>query len=176
VLLDEELGYLFDQLKGQTFVAVDACFSGTISRAPGAQAKRAEMSDPDVENNIRLPKTFISEELGEGYAFGLSAAAMANLFSQPERNVVLSSSSEEQVSWTVGDWPDGSPPASLFTYYLVKELQNADDATTFRDLLARVDGEVDRHVRGSGGRFEDQDTQLVGPNLNRSVRSFLKAN
>jgi hypothetical protein len=176
VLLDEELGYLFDQLEGQTFAAIDACFSGTISRAPGGQAKRAEMDDPDVAENIRLSKTFIAEELGGGYGFGFSESAMANLFSHPERNVVLSSSSEEQVSWTVGDWPDGSPPASLFTYFLVKEMRNADASTSFRDLLTRVDEQVDQYVQDSGGRFEDQDTQLVGPNLDRSIRSFLKGN
>ena len=176
VLLDEELGYLLSQLRGQTFVAVDACFSGTISRAAGAQAKRADITDPDVESNIRLPKTFITDELGAGYAFGSATGDLADLLSRPERNVVLSSSSEEQVSWTVGDWPDGSPPASLFTYFLVKELRAADASLSFRDLLQRVDEQVDAHVANSGGRFEDQDTQLVGPGLDRKVRAFLKSN
>ena len=176
VLLDEELGYLFSQLRGRTFVAVDACFSGTISRAPGAQAKRADITDPDVEGSIRLPKTFIADELGTGYAFGSAATDLANVFSRPERSVVLSSSSEEQVSWTVSDWPDGSPPASLFTYFLVKELRGADASLSFRDLLRRVDEQVDAHVANSAGRFEDQDTQLVGPGLDRKVRAFLKSN
>lgn len=176
VLLDEELGYLFDQLEGNTMVAVDACFSGTISRAAGGQAKRADITDPDVADNIRLPKTFIAEELGTGYAFGTNVNAMANLFNHAERNIVISSSSEEQVSWTVGDWPDGSGPASLFAYFFVNEMRDADNRTTFADILSRVDGQVDQYVRDSGGRYEDQDTQLVGPNLTRSVRAFLKAN
>jgi hypothetical protein len=173
VILDEELGYLLSQLKGNTFVAVDACYSGTISRAEGGpQAKSADITSPDVANNIRLPKTFISDELGAGYAFG-SAGDMSNVFNQPQRSVVMSSSSEEQVSWTVNDWPDGSPPASLFTYYLAKEMRNASGAVTFRDLLRRVSQQVDAYVSNSGGKYEAQTTQLVGPGLERPIRSFM---
>lgn len=176
VILDEELGYLFSQVQGQTLILVDACHSGTISRAADVQAKRAEITDPDVEGSIRLPKTFITSELGSGYAFGSEMAAMSELFRRPERNVVLASSTEDQVSWTVGRWPDGSPPTSLFAYYLAKELRAADASTTFRDLWRRIDDQVDEHVRNSGGRLRDQDTQLLGPGLDRSVKAFLRAN
>jgi hypothetical protein len=175
VLLDEELGYLLSQLKGHTFAAIDACFSGTISRAPGVQAKRADISDPDVRDNLRLPKTFIADELGTGYAFGGTTEAMADLFRTPERDIVMSSSSEEQVSWTVGDWPDGSEPTSLFAYFLAKELRAADARTTFRSLMQRIDEQVNSYVANSGGKYKDQDTQLVGQNLDRPVRAFLKA-
>ena len=176
MLLDEELGYLFSQLKGNTLVAVDACYSGTISRAPGAQAKRADMTDPDVQRNIRLPKTFITGDLGTGYAFGSGAPELADLFSKPGKEIVMSSSSEEQVSWTNDSWPEGSGPASLFAYYFAKELRAADSSLTFRGLMQRVDAQVDAIVRDSGGKFEEQDAQLVGPGLDRSVRAFLKSN
>ncbi|MBM3501061.1 MAG: caspase family protein, partial [Armatimonadetes bacterium] len=174
IILDEELGYLLSQLKGNTFVAVDACYSGTISRAEGGpQAKSADINSPDVANNIRLPKTFISDELGAGYAFGSSAGDVSSVFNQPQRSVVMSSSSEEQVSWTVNDWPDGSRPASLFTYYLAKEMRNATGAVTFRDLLRRVSQQVDAYVSNSGGKYEAQTAQLAGPGLERPIRSFM---
>lgn len=174
VLLDEELGYLLSQLEGNTFAAVDACFSGTISRAEGGpQAKRADINDPDVANSIRLPKTFITDELGAGYAFGSGVADLADLFSSPERAVVMSSSSEEQVSWTVNDWPDGSPPASLFTYFLAQELRNASGSMTFRDLYRRVGQQVDAYVAKSGGKYEAQTTQLMGSGSDRPIRSFM---
>lgn len=76
---------------------------------------------------------------------------------------MVSSSSEEQVSWTVSDWPDGSPPVSLFTYFLAKELRSADASLSFRDLLRRVDEQVDAHVANSAVGSRTRTPSSWGP-------------
>ena len=172
IILDEEIGYLLAQLDaGRILMAIDACFSGTISRAPGVQSKMTDLNTIDA--NFRMPKTFISDDLGEGFGFGSGVEGLAAALSNPDRHILMASSSEEQVSWTVGGF---SSPRSLFTHYFTEALREADGGTTWNDLLRMVDGPVDQYIQSGGGRMSDQDTQLSGPGTNGSVRAFLGGN
>ncbi len=172
IILDEEIGYLLAQLDaGRILMAIDACFSGTISRAAGVQAKRTELNEIDAD--FRMPKTFISDDLGADFGFGSGVEGLAAALSNPDRHILMASSSEEQVSWTVGGF---SSPRSLFTHYFTEALREADGRTTWNDLLRMVDGPVDDYIQSGGGRMSDQDTQLSGPGTNRSVRDFLGGN
>lgn len=172
IILDEEIGYLLSQLDaGRILMAIDACFSGTISRAAGVQAKLTDLNDIDA--NFRMPKSFISDDLGDEFGFGSGVEGLAAALSNPDRHILIASSSEEQVSWTVGGF---SSPRSLFTHYFVEALRETDGRTTWNDLLGMVDGPVDDYIQSGGGRMSDQDTQLSGPGTNRSVRDFLGGN
>lgn len=172
IILDEEIGYLLAQLDaGRILMAIDACFSGTISRAPGVQAKLTDLNTIDAD--FRMPKTFISDDLGDGIGFGSGVEGLAAALSNPDRHILMASSSEEQVSWTVGGF---SSPRSLFTHYFVEALREADGGTSWNDLLGMVDGPVEQYIQSGGGRMSDQDTQLSGPGTNRSVRDFLGGN
>jgi len=176
IILDEELNYLFQQIQADhTLIMVDACFSGTVNRGgPDAMAKFIPEEDVDA---LAKPTTFITADLGSDYGFGSGADEFRRALSNPDRAVFMAASSEDQVSWTVGSWPDRSGPASLWTYYAAKALTDMPLNTTFTDMQQWIRQQVNDKVANSQN-LETQTAQLIAPRdkAAMSIGAFLRAN
>lgn len=177
-LLDEELGYLIETIDaGRALVAVDACFSGEITRASGdgPQTKIVDLDDPEVQANFRLPRSFIGAETkavaGDAALELLNdLAAIEETFRRPARHIMWGSSTEDQVSWTSGLGNN----ASLFTYYLGEALMQAPLSASFRDLEQQVhDNTMDYILRND---LTDQNPVLRGDNADMSLGAFFGVN
>jgi hypothetical protein len=142
IILDDEIGYLVDSLRtDKVAVILDSCNSGTATRdgAPGTP-KRVTMAQGDV--NSGLPFLYVPRHfLGDYRAWADQAARGGTGFGFAEArrtHVLLAGATDTTLSYTASGWPDKGGVASVFTYFLVNELEAATPQTTFRDLLARV--------------------------------------
>jgi len=177
VLLDEELGYLIEAIDaGRKFFVVDACHSGEITRASGdaPQSKRVSIDDPEVADNLLLPKNFITSELKALDLGDLSPgfgdfARIADVFRNPQTHVMWGSSTEEQVSWTSG-LGNG---ASVFTYYVGERMMQMPGSTTLGELHEAVAGDVVRYITNDGN-MTMQNAQMRGPNQNVTLDDFFR--
>lgn len=177
-LLDEEIGYLIETIgAGRTLVAVDACFSGEITRAAGdaPQTKIVSLDDPEVQASFRLPRSFIGAEtkaVADTDALALlnDLTAIEETFRRPARHIMWGSSTEDQVSWT----SDLGNNASVFTYYLGEALMAAPLSASFRDLERQVhDNTMDYILRND---MTDQNPVLRGDNATLSLGAFFGVN
>jgi hypothetical protein len=175
VLLDEELGFLIETIDaGRALVVVDACHSGEITRGAGdaPQSKTVDINDPEIAENLRLPTNFIGTEVKAideltdmSLMFG-DLAAIEQVFRQPRRHIMWSSSTEEQVSWTSGLGNN----ASLFTYYAGEALMNAPLSASFRDISGGVHDQTIAYTRDNG--MTDQNPVMSGDNARMSLGEF----
>ena len=172
IILDEELGYLAEQLpSNRTLLIVDACFSGTMSRASDVMAKFVSPDLLDVP--IVLPRRFISDELDpERFAFGADPDAVTSILSQPQRHILMAASTEAQLSYALAAWPDREGPASLYTDYLARRLTSAADGDSFGDVHRLTAEDVRAHYTADPG-IDPQDPQILGRGIDRVVGSFL---
>lgn len=174
LILDEELGFLLQQIQARnTLVVIDACFSGTSTRAgPNAMAK---FIAPENADGLRTPSKFITADLSGDFGFGANAEAFTRVMSNPDRHVLMAASSEDQLSWAIGAWPDRDGPASLFTYYWAKVMRNAPTSTTFQQVSAMVADSVNRFVRQNQS-VDEQTVQILGPQQGATIGGFLGSN
>lgn len=175
IILDEELNYLFQHIRADhTLIMVDACFSGTVNRGGDNMAKF--IPDEDVAA-LPKPTTFITADLTSDFGFGSGATDFREALANPDRAVFMAASSEDQVSWTVGSWPDRSGPASLWTYYAAKALTDLPLTTTFNDMENWIRQQVNDKVANSQN-LETQTAQMIAPKdkANMSIGAFLRAN
>jgi len=177
VILDEELGYLIESIDaGRALVAVDACFSGEITRASGdaPQSKVIDLNDPEVADNVRLPTNFITSELKAlnltdmSLGFG-DFSQIAAVFQNPQRHIAWGGSTEDQVSWT-SSLGNG---ASVFAYYMGERLMESTSSTTFADVQRAVHDDVVRYIEGNGN-MTMQNPTMRGPNQNMTLDDFFR--
>jgi hypothetical protein len=171
LLLDDELGYLVDQLPAERILLlVDACFSGTISRGP-IQTK--EVFPDEVGEFLRVPRGFITAQVDQQLEpIIVAGEEVHDVFNRPLRHMLFSSSSEDQPSATVSDWPDREEPAGLFTRHLADILRRSSSGATFASVQRDLNEAVRSFVsRGQGRRF--QEAQLLGINTSRTIEEFL---
>ena len=157
LLLDEELGFLIESINaGRSMVVVDACFSGDITRGP-SDAPRAKLilaDDPEFRATLSIPTDFISVEItlaiettsvptirDSSMGFG-DLAAIEDALSRPQRHIMWSSSTEDQVSWTTSL----GAGASLFTHYLTQHLTTAPLESTLAEVAQSVFQDVQRYT------------------------------
>jgi hypothetical protein len=172
VILDEELGYLIETLDaGRAMVAVDACFSGSVTRGVFA-AKGVDLREAGVAEHVNLPSNFITSELKAldltdfslGFGdFGAIARSMEN----PQRHVMWGASTDQQVSWT-SDLGGGS---SVFAYYLGQRLTAAPGTMTLAQVHGQVSGDV---VAYSRTNTELQEPQIRGDRQSMTVAEFFR--
>jgi hypothetical protein len=177
VIVDEELGYLMETLDaGRTLVLVDACFSGTVTRASGdaPRSKVVHLTDPGVAELVELPTNFITSELkalnltDTSLGFG-DFSRIADVMRNPQRHVLISASSDEQVSWT-SQLGGGS---SVFTYYLGQRLMSDPMSTTLAQLHDQVHDDVTRYI-AQDGNMTMQDPQIAGPRQTMTLQDFFR--
>ncbi len=172
VILDEELGYLIETIDaGRTMVAVDACFSGSVTRGV-FRAKGLNLSAPGVAENMNLPTNFITSELKALNLTDISLGfgdfqRIAEVMDNPQRHVMWGASTDQQVSW-VSDLGGGS---SVFAYYLGQYLTEAAGSAT----LAQVHQLVrEATVEYSEANTELQEPQLRGDRQSMTVAEFFR--
>ena len=172
VILDEEVNFLLQQIEADnTLVLVDACYSGTVNRAADAMAKF--IPEAQVEE-LRKPTTFITADLTSDFGFGTGASDLQEALANPDRHVFMAASSEDQLSWAIGSWPDRSGPASLWTYYWAQVVNEVPTSTTFAEIQRMVSQRVNRHVDESQS-LDTQTPQMLAPGskMNMSIGEFL---
>jgi hypothetical protein len=148
-------------------VAVDACYSGSVTRASGSapQSKRVDLSDPETAEHVRLPVNFITSELkaldltDTSLGFG-DFGRIAQVMENPQRHVMWGASTDEQVSWT----SSLGGGASVFAYYLGQHLTEAASSATL--------AQVHRLVRDDVVEFTRENTELQEPQMRGDRQSM----
>ena len=157
LLLDEELGFLIESIDaGRSMVVVDACFSGDITRGP-SDAPRPKLilaDDAEFRATLNIPTDFIAIEISLSIGmpsapairdsttgFG-DLAAVEETLRRPQRHIMWSSSTEDQVSWTTSL----GAGTSLFTHYLAQHLETAPLESTLAEVAQSVFQDVQRYT------------------------------
>lgn len=175
IILDEEVNFLLQQIEAEnTLVLVDACFSGTATRGPpGTYAKVVAEENRD---DFRKPSNFITSDLDMDFGFGAGATAFEDALANPDRHVFMAASTEDELSWAIGSWPDRDGPASLWTYYWAQVVNEVPTSTSFNEIQRLVHDRVVRHVENNQG-LDTQTPQLMAPGdkASMSIGEFLRA-
>jgi hypothetical protein len=172
VILDEELGYLIETIDaGRTMVAVDACYSGSVTRG-AFMSKGVDLTAPGTVEHVRMPSNFITSELKAlnltDFSLGFGDfAQIAQAMDDPQRHVMWGASTDEQVSWT-SDLGGGS---SVFAYYLGQRLTAAPGTMTLAQVHRQVSEDVTTYSRAN---TELQEPQMRGDRQSMSVAEFFR--
>jgi hypothetical protein len=163
-ILDDELGILAnEQGAGRVLIVLDACYSGTGSRAPGGTPKLALYKD--IKGLVNPPASYLQ---ATGRARGKSVASMAG---EPTEHLLLAASSDTEVSWTARGWPNRGGLASVFTYYLVEAMAQAPAGTTVADLMSGVGRQTTEYAQRTYGKT--QTPQAEGSRKAESLAAYL---
>jgi hypothetical protein len=174
VILDDEIGFLIDQLKTERVLLVhDSCNSGTSARGAGqpGRPKEVDISDDLEKKTMHLPRRFAVGAKQAAPAVR-GAAAAVNVFESRRPYGLLAGSKDEELSWTASGWPDKGGVASVFTYYLVSTLEAASDTMTVKDVMDKVSALTVAYTRKTFK--ETQTPQLAGAIGARTVGSVLR--
>lgn len=177
VVLDEELGYLIETIDaGRALVMVDACYSGSVTRASGSapQSKVVDLNDPAIAAQLELPTNFITSELKALNLTDLSLGfgdfdRIAQVMANPQRHVMWGASTDEQVSWTS---PLGGG-ASVFAYYLGQRLTSEPGSATLAQVHRLVHDDVTRYI-AQDGNMTMQNPQIAGRNQSMTLDEFFR--
>jgi len=173
VILDEELGYLIETIDaGRAMVAIDACFSGSITR--GATAKMVDLDAPGIAEHVRLPSNFITSDLKAAnltdFSLGFGDfSAISRVMGNPQRHVMWGASTDMQVSWVGG--PELGGGSSVFAYYLSHHLTEASGSTTLAQVHRQVFQDVTTYSRENR---ELQEPQIRGDRQSMTVVDFFR--
>ncbi len=156
LMLDDELGILANELNsGRVLLVLDACYSGTGSRAAGGFPKIVAFKD--VKGTVDVPKSYLAP-----------STARAAL---PAKHILLAASSDKEVSWTASGWPRRGGLASVFTYYLVEAMASAPAGTTIEQLMGQVGPQTVEYAKGKYGKT--QTPQAEGTRVGESLAAYL---
>ncbi|HEY8226485.1 MAG TPA: caspase family protein [Pyrinomonadaceae bacterium] len=143
---DDEIGVLLDELKAKepsnVTISLDSCFSGTATRGQTDLQTRGGpwRGTPVAKTQSRGQDNSPSGLLERGQQ-------------PPAGYVFLAAASQEQTAKEV--YNDDNKPMGLYTYALVKALDESGPNTTYRDLFERLNDIMTR-------RRNDQNPQLEG--------------
>lgn len=171
ILLDDELGFLAGRLRtDRVLMIMDACFSGTGTRGgAGGQAKEVKFSD--VQGNLTIPTSFLTDSAPAGSVAAKSGAA-SDLLGEPDRHLLLAASSDDQLSWTASGWPKYGGTISVFTYYLAEAMEAAPQTATFAQVMQGV---RTRTLEYTQSNYNARQTpQPEGRQSGTSIREFLR--
>ncbi|MEQ1854819.1 MAG: caspase family protein [Longimicrobiales bacterium] len=173
VILDEELGYLIETIDaGRAMVAIDACFSGSVTRGDGM--KMVDLSNPEVASHTRLPSNFITSDLKAAnltdFSLGFGDfSAIARAMEDPQQHVMWGASTDMQVSWVGG--PELGGGSSVFAYFLGQHLTEASGSETLAQIHRDVFADVTTYSRENR---ELQEPQIRGDRQSMTVAEFFR--
>ncbi len=171
VLLDDELGYLSDRLPaGRALFVIDACHSGTTLRAaPDVTAKAKYLPFSLIRGSTDLPERVLSTPAGEGAASRNLPGSGAG---RARQRVLLAASTDQEVSWVAQvPWMNGGNE-SVFTHYLVQNLNAAETPASFQAMMQQVGRLTTQYTRN---RFRKVQTpQLEAPDPGTTLEEFLR--
>jgi hypothetical protein len=172
LVLDDELGALSDRLRaGRALFILDACHSGTGMRAETPRDAKF-LRFAAVASHMSVPTDVLRSETpgrGEGAVSGdLDPRGGSRT---PRKRLLLTASTETEVSWiSRAPWPTGVK-SSVYTHYLVDALSHAAPGTTFRAAIGDVAAATDRYTRKF--HHTGQTPQAEGTHLDEAIDAFL---
>jgi hypothetical protein len=172
LILDDELGALSDRLRaGRALFILDACHSGTGMRAEIPKDAKFLRFDA-VRSHIQMPTDFLRSEPGRGGEGAVAGDLDPRGAGRAVRKrLLLTASTETEVSWiSRAPWPTGAK-SSVFTHYLVDALAHAAPGTTFRAAMGDVAAATDRYTRKF--QHSGQTPQAEGTHLDEAIDAFL---
>ena len=173
VILDDELGMLVEELHtDDVMVVLDACHSGTGTRARGEKQIR---NFKDVMGDFTLPDEYFGVKDGapaSGYEAG-GGSGMKELLFRGGDHVFLSAAAPDETALTGDGWPDYGGVASVFTYFLAKNLDAAGPGDTFADVAQRVREQARDYTVSTQDHV--QTAQFEGSRLDAGVQALLGA-
>jgi hypothetical protein len=148
---DDEVGLLLEELAvkqpANVTVSIDSCFSGTATRGELLPRGGAWKGDPVAPAKVR------GEELSPSGLATHSAVLSAG-------HVYLAAAGPRQSAREF--YNEDGQPMGLYTHALVKALEAAGPATTYRDLFERVTDVITRQQRDQTPQLEGQmDLRLM---------------
>jgi Caspase domain len=156
LVVDDELLILADELNaGRVLLVLDACYSGTGSRAPRGLPKFIRFKD--IKATTELPKSWVTSS---GPNTGL-----------PSPHILLAAASDKEVAWTGNGWPTRGGLASVFTYYLVDALNRVPPGTTVDQLMQIVGPETNQFATANFART--QTPWAEGARVGEPVAEYL---
>jgi hypothetical protein len=157
LILDDELGVLAGELEArQVLIVIDACYSGTGTRGRiGGKPKLARLKE--IKGLLDLPNTYLGTK-------GMKSDL-------PAGQILLSASSDKEVSWTASGWPDRGGLASVFTYYLVEAMSKTQPETTVEQLMSEVAGLTNDYAKIRYGKT--QTPQMEGTRIEEALAAYL---
>ncbi|HSJ25459.1 MAG TPA: caspase family protein [Longimicrobiales bacterium] len=173
VIVDDELGFLTDELQARrALVMIDACHSGTVTRASGVLARQLEFSR--VADDVVIPQEMMpamARWAADAEATDSRVANWGAITTRGEmRHLLLSGSAPDEVSWAMGNLPGFSGMHGLFTTRFITALRAADASTTFAQVMNGVRSEVRETSRRRTGDY--QTPQIEGAHMQSSVWEF----
>jgi metacaspase-1 len=178
VIVDDELGFLADQLQARrALIMIDACHSGTVTRASGVMARQLDLRR--IADQVVIPSE-MSPEMAR-WAAELEADAARNTTVVANwatvtsrgamRHLLLSGSAADEVSWAMGGLSGGyTGMHGLFTTRFINALRAADASTTFGQVMNGVRTEVRNTSRQRTGDY--QTPQIEGAHADTRVWEF----
>lgn len=130
VIVDEELGALLDGINaGRRVAVIDSCHSGTGTLGPSY--KWVSQKDPWISDHLQLPTEYLQSKSGD--------TTDHSVFDGPSSHILLAACGSDQVA-SAGS---GGRP-SVFTYFLVREMERGGANQTFAELMTRVGAAIDQ--------------------------------
>lgn len=134
VILDDELGFLLDGLKARrTLAVIDACFAGTMTKIVSMQLKFSV----STRRRHRIVPMYVAFGSMPNYDFPTSFVT-DNKVIGPQRHLFLTGSREDEVAFSVKDWPTTGQSRSVFSYHLEKALRAQQPGVTMQQLHSLV--------------------------------------
>lgn len=173
VIIDDELGFLTDELQARrALIMIDACHSGTVTRASGVLARQLEFSR--VADQLVIPQEMMPAMARWAADVDAAESRVANWGSITTRgemqHLLLSGSAPDEVSWAMRDLPGFPGMNGLFTTRFITALRAADASTTFADVMVNVRAEVRETSRRRTGDY--QTPQIEGAHMQSPVWEF----
>lgn len=166
VLVDDELGWLSEQLKtDRLLIMLDACHTGTGSRARVSDVRAREVPFKDVRPFLVLPTTFYTGKMRAAPSGSAASRSGVEEAAGPAGHVLLAGSTNVQVSWEIGG-------KGVFTTFFTEALEASDENTTWADLMTGVRENVEEFTTSTQG-MERQTPQLEGTRSTARVIDFL---
>jgi hypothetical protein len=171
LLIDDELGRLTDELRtSRTLIILDACFSGTGTRAPGAQEKLVRMGDIRGHLGVR-PKMIVGDPPARGRGRA-PQGRLADALGEPQRHLLLAASADTETSLSLRSLPGVNEPGSAFTYFLTTALRSSPSGSAIESIMTTVRAQTSQFARS---KFDHAQTpQLEGANKSLTLDEFVQ--
>ena len=157
-ITDDEIGIWIQRFTARTpflTVIVDACHSGGISRGDDEESSRG--TPPDRRPIEELPKSEV------GPLPPHAAASESGWGPTVERYVLIAGCRDEERSMEVAASPEAGrdKPHGALTWYLTKNLLEAESGTTYKDVFEMTTAQVTREKPGQHPQMEGHVDRMI---------------
>ena len=169
LIRDDELGFHVTRLEaGRMLLVVDACHSGTVTRAGFTDSLTARSIDSeDIKESLEVPEA--ATVIGGSPVLGRIGETSLEL-PEPSSHVLLTASAE-----TESAFEDRSFRQGVFSRFLIPELRRSPENTTFVELMDIVRDRASSRVSSLVPGYQ-QTPQVEGELKSMTIDEFLGRN